>query len=92
MTTTMWTVDNNEGKTRMQSEAEARETLAMMAAYHELRYVVHAGKPSPSAESVLDILKKAIDVRADSQVKLSAWLDASCQARLRMIKSQRRPA
>jgi len=69
---------------------EAKEVLAMMAAYHELKYAIEAGKPSSTAGSSVAMLERAIEARMDTEERMLKWMEASCDARQRMMKAHRR--
>jgi hypothetical protein len=74
----------------MPSDAEIKEVLAMMAGYHELKLAIETGKPSSTAGSAMAMLERAIEARMDTEERMLNWMEASCDARQRMIKSQRR--
>jgi hypothetical protein len=62
----------------------------MMAAYHELKQAIDAGKPSPTAGSAMAMLERSIELRMETEERMVKWLEASCDARDRMRKALRR--
>lgn len=74
----------------MQSSNEVLETLAMMAAYHELKHAIDNGKPSSTAGSAMAMLERSIELRMETEERMVKWMEASCDARDRMRKTLRR--
>lgn len=88
----MQTADNvNSVLTLMRSNnAHVMDTLAMMAGYQELKHVIETGKPSSTAASAMAMLERSIGERMEGEERLLKWMEASCDARARMMKSHRR--
>lgn len=66
------------------------DTVAMMAAYHELRYAIENGKASPTAQSAMALLERSIEDRMDQDDRMLNWMEQSHDARERMKKAYRR--
>lgn len=87
----MQTAADNNDLTLMRSDNDyVMDTLAMMAAYHELKHAVDTGKPSSSAASAMAMLERSIESRMEAEERLLNWMEASCDARARMKQSYRR--
>jgi len=74
----------------MPFDAETKEVLAMMAGYHELQHAIKTGKPSSTAISAMAMLERAIEARMDTEERMLKWMEASCDARQRMMRAHRR--
>lgn len=71
-------------------QSNVADTIAMMAAYQELRFAMDNGKPSPTAESALALLQRSIEARIEQDDRMLNWMQQSHDARERMKKSYRR--
>jgi hypothetical protein len=74
----------------MQSSDEVLETLAMMAAYHELKHAIDNGKPSSTAINAMAMLERSIELRMETEERMVKWMEASCESRERMKQAYRR--
>lgn len=71
-------------------QSDVTDTIAMMAAYHELRYAIENGKPSTTAQSAMAMLERSIENRMEQEDRMLNWMEQSHDARERMKKAYRR--